>query len=208
MADATQTKPGPSSDLPALRSPLSRSQIIERIQAAAMRGRVEGFDASPGKAHLQAADFRVEAFGTPFEGELGGFITADAPGAADAGCTVRFATRLLPRLPLIFLIILILTVWPGVILTEKIIADYFPEGWWKYTVYWYYPLSIPSVPWAMWVSLRRSRVVIAESARRAIDQIAKEIQAQPVQGPPIVSTPGSSSPAPATSSQAGQSSRT
>ncbi|MCE2967908.1 MAG: hypothetical protein ACK5WB_06280 [Phycisphaerales bacterium] len=181
MANAPQTKPDLANaalPLPVLRSPLSRDEIISRVKAAAMRGRIEGFEGTASSGQLRSADFRVEAFGTPFDGELGGFITADASSAP--GSTVRFATRMLPRLPIVFLIILILTVWPGVILTEKIIADYFPAGWYKYTVYWYYPLSVPTVPWAMWVSLRRSRVSIAESARRAIDQIAKEIQGQPV----------------------------
>jgi hypothetical protein len=206
MADAPQTKPDPAHaalPLPVLRSPLSRDEIISRVKAAAMRGRIEGFEGTASSGQLRSADFRVEAFGTPFDGELGGLITADASSAP--GSTVRFATRMLPRLPIVFLIILILTVWPGVVLTEKIIADYFPAGWYKYTVYWYYPLSVPTVPWAMWVSLRRSRVSIAESARRAIDQIAKEIQGQPVAMPSAASASVDAKPAAASSPSPGPS---
>ncbi len=99
-----------------------------------------------------------------------------APRPADQGTLLRFDARIKPLIPLIFAVVLAASVWPGVVLTESMIASFFPTSTaWRYTWWWYMPLTLPFAPWAFWSALKRSRASIHDSAHRAIAKIAGEL---------------------------------
>jgi hypothetical protein len=118
--------------------------------------------------------FVADAFGTPYDGELRAKVTR-----GEGVTVVRFSTRLKPKMPAIFLAILIVSVWPGVVLTESMLASLLPGwGWlWRTTWYWYLPLTVPFVPWLMWSTLKRSRAAVHASALEQVGKIATELGA-------------------------------
>ncbi len=170
MADA-QTPPTPAQPLPEIRTELAEAQVLERLETAARRGRLPGFLRMPGST---AGGFVADAFGTPYDGELRGEVSRSG-----SQTVVRFSTRLKPKMPAIFLAILIVTVWPGVVLTESMLASLLPGwGWlWRTTWYWYLPLTVPFVPWLMWSTLKRSRAAVHASALEQVGKIATELGA-------------------------------
>jgi hypothetical protein len=154
---------------------MAPERIIETLDKAARRGKLAGFRVlGPGEGGL----FTVEAWGTPFEGELiasveGGPEARDA-GAANAFTRLAFRTRMLPRWPWVFGVVLVLSVWPGVVLTQSVLSMMVPGwGWlWRTTWYWYLPLSIVGGVWGWVVAMKRSRVTMAASGREMAGKIA------------------------------------
>jgi hypothetical protein len=159
----------------ALRTPLGRQELLERLARAARRGLVPGF------AERDQAGFRVDADAVPFAYELAGALEDGG-----AGTIVRLRLRRLRRMPLIFGVVLALTVWPGVWLTDSLMGTYWESyGRWSadmpwLTYAWYLPLTVVPLPW-MWRSFsRKSRAEAAESARKQIDAIAAAVEATPM----------------------------
>ena len=148
--------------LPTVESPLSSAEILAKLDAAARRGKLPGFERATGNALFRLADF-----GTPFESILEARATPNGPG-----CTLSFALRIKPAMPRVFLATLLLSVWPGVWLTDSMLRTYFSaytmNFWW--TCVWYLPLTLPFVPVAMKQANKRSR---ASARAEALLLIAK-----------------------------------
>lgn len=137
--------------------------IVATLEHAARRGHL------PGYRRVPDALFRVDAFGTPFDGEVRARASVD-------GATTRLSlrARVNPRGPVIFGLVLAASIWPGVVLTESMIASFFPNSSaWEWTWWWYLPLTVPCCPWAYWVAWKRSQRSVAESAREAAERIAR-----------------------------------
>jgi len=144
--------------LPSVRFSLSGAEVLERLRTASKRGRLAGFEA--GQAET---GFIVAAHGNPFDAQLHGRID---------GGFVRFDLKPLHRLPIIFAIILIATVWPGVHFMDALI----PGEWgWIPTWWWYLPVTALPIPWVWRNMQRRSRAAVLASAQEAIRKIAKEV---------------------------------
>lgn len=157
-------QPSPTA-LPAVRSPLSGIEVVKRLDEAARRGRLPGFTRGPGDGQFQLADF-----GAPFESILHGRTVLSG-----SGCEVRFHTRLKPLAPWIFFAVLVLTVWPGVWLTDSMLKTYFDgyaakpdsiQTWW-----WYVPLTIICIPLSMLPALKKSRASAHKEALALIEKI-------------------------------------
>ncbi|MBX9735966.1 MAG: hypothetical protein K2X32_03490 [Phycisphaerales bacterium] len=152
-----------------LRTDRSGPDVIAKLDEAARRGKLAGFKATG------AATFEVEAFAVPFEHALVGTVFGVGPGGAEGsgggGSVVRFEQRMLPRMPLVWLVILLVTIWPGLPLTELLIDQIFPAMWWTYTWYWYLPLTIASLPLTMWWGFKKSRAMARESATEMLSKI-------------------------------------
>jgi hypothetical protein len=160
------------------------AEAVAALSTAARRGRLAGFE----QTGSQTA-FRAAAFGSPFDGVLEGRAE---PLGGDGQTVLRFSARLKPLMPIIAAAIFLATIWPGVMLTESLIASFFPtSSAWQYTWWWYMPLSVPFVPWAYWVALKRSRASVRESALEVIGKIAKEVggRLDPIAGPTTESPP-------------------
>ena len=155
--------------LPTIESPLSGAEILAKLDAVARRGKLPGFARTSGDTLFQLADF-----GTPFESVLDARATPTG-----SGTTLTFSLRMKPLMPRVFLASLVLSVWPGVWLTDSMVRTYFTgytiNFWW--TCVWYLPLTAPFVPVAMMQANKRSR---ASAHAEALALIAK---VQEVVGP-------------------------
>lgn len=144
--------------LPEVETSLTSAEVIERLRTASKRGRLPGFE-SP----VQGGDFRVAAHGTPFDGVV--------LGRTEAG-RVRFEVRRLWMWPVVFAVLLVVSVWPGVYFVDKLI----PGEWgWIPTWWWYVPLTALPAPFAWRIAMRRSAASIATSAREGVSKIAAEL---------------------------------
>ncbi|MGQ0627391.1 MAG: hypothetical protein ACT4PL_04730 [Phycisphaerales bacterium] len=155
--------------LPTVQTPLTTDEILSRLDNESRRGRLAGFERSaPGGV------FRFAAFGSYFDG------LATARASSDgAGTRLVFDVALKPLLPWIKAVVMVLTVWPGVVLVDSFLANFhFARGWWP-TWWWYIPLSAPFVPWTIWVSIRRSQAAVDASARETIAKLAVVLNEPP-----------------------------
>lgn len=157
------------------------ASILTRLEAAAKRGKLAGFRAISSTS--PDGLFVIQDFGGPFESTL------TARAVPQAGSTeLAFSRRMQPRLAWVYLVVLIITVWPGVWLTDSMLRTYF-TGYDYQTWMWYLPLTAPFVPWAMWVSIRKSRRTGDAEAVRIIGEVATLLGA--AASAPTHSTPSS-----------------
>ncbi len=155
-----------SPHLPSVRTDLPPAEILRKLDAAARRGKLGGFTpGQPGGAG-DTPLFTVRDVGTPFEGEV---------AATLSGGELRFTTRLYRRMPMVLVIILIVSVWPGVWLMESLMNVYWPSVG-KYTWWWYLPLTIISGPPAYFGAMKRSRAVLYEDAVKVIESVEKGLR--------------------------------
>lgn len=145
-----QIVPPPDVPLPRVVCGVSVDEAVASLEAAARRGKMPGFHRAESK-HGAGVAFVVTDFGTPFESVL-----VARSNVVGVGCELRFETRLKPLMPWVFAIALILTVWPGVWLTDSMLKTYFTGYTWA-TWMWYLPLTVPFLPPAMWAAIKRSR---------------------------------------------------
>ncbi len=151
--------------------PVPGERLIATLDAVARKGRLAGF-ALGGNGGGEGA-FSATAIGSPFEGIV---IAAVVPGSTPGETRLRFEPQVRPTMFWIAAAIMVLTVWPGVVLTESLIASTFStSSAWQYTWYWYIPMTAPFVPWALWSAWRRSVKSVEESARKVIVQLAKDV---------------------------------
>lgn len=150
--------------LGSVRTARSAAEIVKTLDTAARRGRLAGFEPN---SRGNSECFRAAAFGTPFDGVLIGRL---------AEGSLRFETRLRPLMPMGFALVLAASVWPGVVLTESMIASFFPSSSaWKWTWWWYIPLTLPFCPWVFWSAVKKSRATVHDSAHQVIAKIAAEL---------------------------------
>lgn len=158
------------------RVPLTPEAIVDRCTHAAKRGRLPGFHPRSGP---DGPLFRLECPGSPFEGWLEVFAAADPSPTADPGTSLSFRTRLKPLWVWGFAVALVLSIWPGVVLTESLVASVIPGSFWRWTWYWYLPLTVPFAPLAWWQAVKMSRAGVEAEAAIAIDKLASELTATP-----------------------------
>lgn len=134
--------------LPVVVSPLSAIEVVARLDEAARRGKMAGFAKGAGGA--DGVLFTVTDFGTPLESVL-----IARAGSSGAGCELRFERRLRPLWPWVLVALTLLSVWPGVWVTESVLTTYFP-GTNLYVAWWYLPLTVVGGVWGLWSVLRKS----------------------------------------------------
>lgn len=162
----SDTPDQPTSGLPA---PLSISadklSIVRRMRALSQRGKLPGFEET-------ADGFKALAYGWIFDFDLA-YRIDESP----RGCSLTPALLLKRRMPAIVLAVLIFSVWPGVWITDSMLATYFswyPHEFWK-TCAWYLPLTIIPMPWVWKTAMTRSRLLAEESARELADRVQSEL---------------------------------
>ncbi len=166
--------PEPQEPLPDLHSPRTPPEVIDRLATASKRGRLAGFRRLPGAEGGEGGEglaFEFDAFATPFEYSGIGTVTPEG-----AGSRVSFALRARRRMPIIAAVILVVTLWPGLPLTESMIDTYWAwhrahvQTWW-----WYVPMWVLCLPW-MWSSWKKSRRDAEADARKTIAKISQELR--------------------------------
>lgn len=149
-------------------TPHSPEEIVSRLTSLAKRGDLPGF--APGRGEVL---FSVAAHGSPFDKRV------IAVCFRDGGQTrLRFRTRLNRKSPLVMSLVTLITIWPGVWLTDSMLRTYFP-GYDYATWMWYLPLSILPLPWAVRSVIRKTNRTTSESATQAIGTLAAAIDARP-----------------------------
>lgn len=156
--------PPQRSALPKIIVAISADAVVEKLRTASKRGRLAGFE-TPGSSN---GLFSVAAHGRPFDGVL---------VARMEGNRLAFSLTMLRKLPTIFIVVLLATVWPGVYFTDELIAVFLPSLWRPWvTYYWYLPLTVLPLPWIWSGLMRKSRTTIHASAVEAIGKIAAEVE--------------------------------
>lgn len=163
--------------LPVLRTSLAPSEVLARLLALAKRGKLAGYQAlGSHPTEKVGAAFRVSVFGEPYDREL---IAAVVPqgaggGSAGGGSVVKFESRLLRKLPAIMIIATILSIQPGMWLTDSMLKLYFSwytiETWW-----WYLPLVLLSIP-MLWKQFKKSEAAAAADAAKVVGDIAAALK--------------------------------
>lgn len=184
MAEPTSSsthEPTDGASLPILSSPYSAPEIVARLDALARRGKLPGFQRTPNQPTL----FEMTDFGTPFESVLAATATPSA-----VGTDLAFQSRMKRGTLWVFNIALIVSVWPGVWLTDSMIRTYFPSYPLSFggTCAWYLPLTILPAPLALLSALRRSRTTAHAEALSLITSIANAIHAADSIAPPAPDT--------------------
>lgn len=152
--------------LPTITSPLPPTEVIARLDRLSKRGKLPGFEK---QASSGGGGFICDIFGAPFDRELVARVSALSGG----GCEISNQSRLRLKLPLIYAAVLIVTVWPGVWLTDSMLKIYFSwytiETWW-----WYMPMCLLMIP-AVRKQWKTSQAVAAEEAAELLKKIAAEV---------------------------------
>lgn len=154
--------------LPTLAIDLSADEIKNRLLKLSKRGKLAGFDAQCPDGLLSIA-----AHGTPFDSKL---ILNHHDGE------VSFELKLLAMMPRIFALILIVTIWPGLPLTDDFLASF---TWYESfmanigfkTWYWYLPMTVLPAPFALKGAIKKSKSSAKQSAIEAIEKISKALGA-------------------------------
>ena len=161
-----------------INTPLAMPEILMRLEKAARRGELPGFERGGPAISGTTAAFYVDADAVPFEGVL--IAIASTSAGESPGTMLHLHTRLKRRMPWVFFVVLALTAYPGVLLTESMIRTIVP-GWawlWSTVWWWYFPLSVISIPLALIPAIRKSRTMAALSAAAAAARVGKFIEAK------------------------------
>lgn len=151
-------------------SSFSPAETLDRIRTLSRRGKLPNFTTDP---TANAMNFTVAAFGHPFDHVLRATITP-----ASGGSTVTCSVAMAMRVPLIMAVVLVLTIWPGVWLTDSMLKTYF-TGYDFNTWLWYIPLTVLPIPF-MWRKWHQQSVRQAvEHANESIEQIRACVTATP-----------------------------
>jgi hypothetical protein len=161
--------------LPDLRTALPPDAVLARARALSKRGKLPGFADAP------APDlFSADAHGHPFDRRL------IATAAAEPGGTrVRFRLAWKPRTPAIFGVVLLVSIWPGLPITDSLLVSYSrwyeglvsPDGWFR-TWMWYLPLTVLPVPFLAVRFWKLSVQSTRASAAELLGRIAEAIDAK------------------------------
>tara|TARA_R110000782_G_scaffold57258_1_gene119505 strand:+ start:10666 stop:11181 length:516 start_codon:yes stop_codon:yes gene_type:complete len=154
----------PASTIPDIESGLSREEVVSRLEQLSKRGKLPGFERGGGGSDGPDASFA--AHGTPFEGRVGVRVGPDR---------VRFALQMPRKWAVIFGVVLALTVWPGLPITDGFMHGFvwyerLTSGWFD-TWVWYLPLTIIPAPFAVRTAVRRSRATAMEHATETVERL-------------------------------------
>ncbi len=129
------------------------------------RGNLAGYE------HDGSSDSAVaDAHGTPFDSDL---VIEHA--ALEDGGEIRFSLKLRTKFPAIFAALLIVSVWPGLPLTDSFL---FTFGWYErlmgdsvQTWMWYLPLTVIPIPFVWRSSIKKSRKSAHQHAIETIERV-------------------------------------
>ncbi len=145
-------------ELGAVETELSPEELHKRLLTEARRGRLDGYEKTD-------EGFMLDALGTPFEYDLLAKLRREG-----ARTVVSFSMSIRRGLPIVFVVVLLMTVEPGRYFTDKLI----PGRWgWIDTRLWYYPLTIIPLPFVWRVCVRKSRESAAKHAREQVEKVKK-----------------------------------
>lgn len=178
MSDETTTARAAGTDdaLAPIASEKSPGAICDALERLSKRGKLPGF--------VRAGDgglFSVDAQGTPFDRRLVG-VAVEKDGRTELGW--RLVTP--GRWPIGIALVLALTVWPGLPITDSLLQTYFPASYgawtsgWFATWMWYLPLTVLPIPWFWRSTFRKARESSLAHAIETREKIRDAIGAEDV----------------------------
>lgn len=186
----SRASPHEGEALPTLATHLAARDVVQVATRLSKAGKLPGFTSD-------APDclFVVDAHASPFDHAL--MVRAEeAPGG---GSTLRFLLRLRRGMALVFLLICLVVVWPGVWLTHQMLGLYF--DWYRWSLWqtclWYLPVMVGPLPWLGRRALRKSRAEARASAMQVIEVLSRNLGAaiQPASADAATEASGSRSAA-------------
>lgn len=147
-------------------TPLSDTKIAEKLLEMSQRGKLPGFEPRTG-------GFRALAYGWIYDFELVGTLQN-----AEPGIRISFNLVVKRRMPWVVGVLLALSVFPGVWITDSMLSiyfDWYPKEFWK-TCVWYLPLSVLPIPWVWKTAMSRSRAAAEVSSAELIQRIAAQLE--------------------------------
>jgi len=173
MTELAQTAQ-PTSPTPTAPEPLPISltpiQVCERLTVLSQSGKLPGYDDANRAGRFNAL-FVADIFAQPFDRRLIARVEH-----TDQGPRLVYTVRPKLRNPAIYAIVLLITLWPGLPITDSIISSY--SDWYAAhiaTWWWYLPLMALCVP-AVAKQARKSAAEAAESTAEATAKIAAALR--------------------------------
>lgn len=150
--------------LPSISCSLPEQEIRARMRALAKRGKLPNHqDGGPGTA------FTSDLFGEPVDYTLLARVRAEG-----ASSVIAFGAKIKPRTPAIFWLLTVLTVWPGMWMTDSMIRTYFTSYDFP-TWIWYVPVMVLPLPWMWFRMMKKSKLAAADHATELLERIAAEV---------------------------------
>lgn len=159
-------------ELPTVRTALAPEVVLDRLDALSRQGKLPGFER--GRAGL----FDVEVFAEPFDRVM----ISEAERTSAGETLIHLRTRAAKRMPLIYILVTVFTIWPGVWLTHSMLRTYFP-GYSFPTWMWYIPVTVLPLPWMARNMIRKSGTLAHESTKEQIARIAEAVGGELVNRP-------------------------
>jgi len=168
--------PEPDADtLSPITCAMAPGDAIAALERMSKRGKLAGF------RRIDDRTFAAAAHGTPFDRELVGAVE---PAGPEGGSRIAWSMRWKRTVPTVFAASLVISVWPGLPLTDSILSTYWgwysgvtSAGGWLRTWMWYLPLTVPFVPIAWFGALKKSRRSSVEHARETVEKIGAALDA-------------------------------
>lgn len=156
---------------PVLRSPLPTREVVERLSRQSKKGKLPGFKLlRKPTSDTDEGGVRLLVFGGIYDHEM---LVRVVP--AGAGAELLMRVRLLLKMPMAAIAILVLTVFPGMYLTDSMLSTYFEwytiETWW-----WYMPLVLLMLP-MMWKQYTQARAEAKREAAELCEKLAQLVDA-------------------------------
>ena len=144
---------------------LGREQILDRLEGMSKKGKLAGFErAGP----PDGADASFTAYGSPFDGVV---LVHAADGRAS------FGLHMPRKMPVVFALILVITVWPGLPITDAFMYTFvwyenlMGSAGWLDTWVWYLPMTVIPAPFAWLGAVRKSRATAMEHATETVERV-------------------------------------
>lgn len=147
--------------LESIQTKLTSGEVFSALSKLSKQGKLAGYEYESG-----SDEATVDAHGTPFDSDL--YIRFN-----DGELCFRMVMR--RKLPVIFALILVATVWPGLPLTDSFLFGY---QWYERlmgdsikTWMWYLPLTVLPIPFVWRSSMMKSRSSAREHAQETIEKL-------------------------------------
>lgn len=133
-------------------------QVCSKLDALSKRGKLPDYK-------REGSQFRLSAYGNQMDMTLAGHIAA-----VDGGSEIHFELQRQWKLIWIYAAVTVLTLWPGMALTDSMLSTYF-SGYDFATWMWYIPLVVLPTPIFAWREVRKSERMAVVSAGEMIERI-------------------------------------
>lgn len=174
VGSAGASATGPAVDPESIRLICSQTpaRVIEALSTMSKRGRLAGYQTlrQPSSSDPGGA-YRVLAFGGIYDHEM---LARVEPNGA--GSRVEFKLRLLRKMPVIAVVLIVVSIFPGLQITDSMLKTYF--SWYQFeTAWWYIPLVVLTVPF-MWKQYRDAVKAVRIDAAEVIRKMGVELGAR------------------------------